>query len=71
MHERLPAWHQVVQTAVGLGIPVAAISVSLAYDDSYRRERTLANLIQAQRDFFGAHTNERVNKPGTFHSQWE
>lgn len=69
--ECLPAWRHVVQTAVGLGIPVPAISGSLAYYDSYRSERLPANLIQAQRDFFGAHTYERVDKPGIFHSSWE
>ncbi|MFN8491379.1 MAG: NADP-dependent phosphogluconate dehydrogenase [Caldilineaceae bacterium] len=69
--ERLPAWRHVVQTAVGLGIPVPAFSGSLAYYDSYRSERLPANLIQAQRDFFGAHTYERTDRSGTFHSQWE
>ncbi len=69
--ERLPAWRHVVQTAVGLGIPAPAFSVSLAYYDSYRSARLPANLIQAQRDFFGAHTYERTDKPGTFHSSWE
>jgi len=69
--ERLPAWRHVVQTAIGLGIPVPAFSGSLAYYDSYRSERLPANLIQAQRDLFGAHTYERVDKPGIFHSQWE
>jgi 6-phosphogluconate dehydrogenase len=69
--ERLPAWRHVVQTAVGMGIPVPAFSASLAYYDSYRSARLPANLIQAQRDFFGAHTYQRVDKPGTFHSNWE
>ncbi|MEX1018424.1 MAG: NADP-dependent phosphogluconate dehydrogenase [Litorilinea sp.] len=69
--ERLPAWRKVVQTAVGLGIPCAAFGVSLAYYDGYRSERLPANLIQAQRDYFGAHTYERVDQPGTFHSSWE
>lgn len=69
--ERLPAWRHVVQTAVGLGIPVPAFSGSLAYYDSYRSERLPANLIQAQRDFFGAHTYERVDKEGIFHSEWD
>jgi 6-phosphogluconate dehydrogenase len=69
--QRLPAWRQVVQLAVGRGIPVPAFSASLAYYDSYRSERLPANLIQAQRDLFGAHTYERVDKPGIFHSQWE
>jgi 6-phosphogluconate dehydrogenase len=68
---RMPAWRKVVQLAVGKGIPVPAFSASLAYYDSYRSERLPANLIQAQRDFFGAHTYERVDKAGTFHTQWE
>lgn len=67
---RLPAWRKVVQTAVGMGIPVPAFGGSLAYYDSYRSERLPANLIQAQRDFFGAHTYERVDQEGTFHSDW-
>jgi 6-phosphogluconate dehydrogenase len=69
--DRLPAWRHVVQTAIGLGIPVPAFSVSLGYYDSYRSERLPANLIQAQRDYFGAHTYERIDKPGIFHSNWE
>lgn len=69
--ERLPAWRHVVQTAVAMGIPVPAFSGSLAYYDSYRSARLPANLIQAQRDFFGAHTYERTDRPGIFHSQWE
>jgi 6-phosphogluconate dehydrogenase len=67
----MPAWRKVVQLAVGRGIPVPAFSASLAYYDSYRNERLPANLIQAQRDLFGAHTYERVDREGTFHSQWE
>jgi 6-phosphogluconate dehydrogenase len=69
--ERLPAWRHVVQTAIGSGIPVPAFSASLAYYDSYRSERLPANLIQAQRDFFGAHTYERIDQPGAFHTDWE
>ena len=68
---RLPAWRHVVQTAVGMGIPVPAFSASLAYYDSYRSERLPANLIQAQRDYFGAHTYERTDRPGVFHTDWE
>jgi 6-phosphogluconate dehydrogenase len=67
---RLTAWRRVVQTAVGLGIPVPAFSASLAYYDSYRSARLPANLIQAQRDHFGAHTYERIDQPGAFHSNW-
>jgi 6-phosphogluconate dehydrogenase len=63
-------WRNVVATAAELGIPVPAFSSALAYYDSYRSERLPANLLQAQRDYFGAHTYERTDKPGTFHSQW-
>jgi 6-phosphogluconate dehydrogenase len=63
-------WRFVIQTAVELGIPVPAMSASLAYYDGYRSARLPANLIQAQRDFFGAHTFERVDKPGSFHADW-
>lgn len=61
----------VIRTAIESGIPMPAMSASLAYYDSYRSERLPANLIQAQRDFFGAHTFERIDKPGTFHADWE
>jgi 6-phosphogluconate dehydrogenase len=69
--ERQPAWRRVVSLAVQAGIPVPTLSSSLAYFDSYRRERLPANLLQAQRDFFGAHTYQRVDKPGTFHTDWD
>ena len=68
--DRLGAWRKVVQLAVGMGIPVPAFSASLAYYDSYRSENLPANLIQAQRDYFGAHTYERTDQPGIFHSDW-
>ena len=64
------AWRHVVQTAIGLGIPVPAMGASLAYYDSYRSERLPANLTQAQRDFFGAHTYRRVDRDGVFHTDW-
>ena len=63
-------WRHVLATATTLGLPVPAFTSALAYFDSYRRERLPANLIQAQRDYFGAHTYERVDKPGTFHTEW-
>jgi 6-phosphogluconate dehydrogenase len=63
-------WRKVVSTAIELGIPTPAFSSALAYYDSYRSERLPANLLQAQRDYFGAHTYERVDKPGIFHSTW-
>lgn len=64
------AWREVVALAVKRGIPVPALSSALAYYDSYRSERLPANLLQAQRDYFGAHTFERVDKEGTFHFEW-
>lgn len=64
------SWRKVVSTAVTLGIPVPAFSSALSYYDSYRTERLPANLLQAQRDYFGAHTYERVDKEGFFHYQW-
>ncbi len=67
---RQEAWRYVVKTAVENGIPALAMSSSLAYFDGYRSERLPANLIQAQRDFFGAHTYERLDKEGTFHTEW-
>ena len=63
-------WRRTVGQAATLGIPIPAFSSALAYYDGYRRERLPANLIQAQRDLFGAHTYERTDKPGAFHSQW-
>ncbi len=63
-------WRHVVSTAALLGIPTPAFSAALAYYDGYRRERLPANLLQAQRDYFGAHTFERLDKPGTFHAEW-
>ena len=67
---RQAGWRHVVQTAVALGIPVPAMAASLAYYDSYRTERLPANLTQAQRDYFGAHTYRRVDRDGVFHTDW-
>jgi 6-phosphogluconate dehydrogenase len=64
------AWRKVVATAVENGIPVPGFSSALSYYDSYRTERLPANLLQAQRDYFGAHTFKRVDKEGVFHHQW-
>ncbi|MGH9372566.1 MAG: NADP-dependent phosphogluconate dehydrogenase, partial [Vicinamibacterales bacterium] len=68
--ERQEGWRYFVQTAIGLGIPVPAMGSSLAYYDSYRSERLPANLTQAQRDYFGAHTYRRVDRDGVFHTEW-
>ncbi len=63
-------WGHVVSLAVENGIAVPALSSALAYFDSYRTAVSGANLLQGQRDYFGAHTYERVDKPGTFHTNW-
>ena len=65
-------WRRVVAAAVGSGIPVPAYSSALAFYDAYRSERLPANLVQAQRDYFGAHTYERIDRPRGefFHTDW-
>jgi len=60
----------IIKSAIDMGIPVAGMSASLAYYDSYRSEWLPANLVQAQRDFFGAHTYERVDEKGVYHTHW-
>ncbi|MEJ2384012.1 MAG: decarboxylating NADP(+)-dependent phosphogluconate dehydrogenase [Xanthomonadales bacterium] len=66
------SWRRVVAAAARLGIPMPAIGAALAYYDSYRSERLPANLLQAQRDYFGAHTYERIDRPRGefFHTNW-
>ena len=66
------AWRRVVVTAVQMGVPIPAVSAALAFYDGYRSERLPANLLQAQRDYFGAHTYERVDRPRgeAFHTNW-
>ncbi|HEX6293446.1 MAG TPA: NADP-dependent phosphogluconate dehydrogenase [Herpetosiphonaceae bacterium] len=70
IQERDAPWREALRTATELGIPTPALSSALAYYDSYRAARLPANLIQAQRDYFGAHTYQRIDRPGTFHSVW-
>ncbi len=64
------AWRRVISLAVEQGVATPAFSSSLAYYDGYRRERGPANLIQGLRDYFGAHTYQRIDKPGAFHMRW-
>ncbi|HQE06129.1 MAG TPA: NADP-dependent phosphogluconate dehydrogenase [Tepidanaerobacteraceae bacterium] len=64
------AWRKVVSTAALKGVPIPSFSSALAYYDSYRTHTLPANLIQAQRDYFGAHTYERVDREGIFHTIW-
>ncbi|MBE9060455.1 NADP-dependent phosphogluconate dehydrogenase [cf. Phormidesmis sp. LEGE 11477] len=68
--DRQDAWREVIATAAKVGIPVPAFSASLDYFDSYRRGRLPQNLTQAQRDYFGAHTYQRTDKEGIFHTEW-
>ncbi|KAB1211393.1 6-phosphogluconate dehydrogenase, decarboxylating 3 [Morella rubra] len=68
--ERQSAWRRIVCLAINSGISTPGMSSSLAYFDTYRRERLPANLIQAQRDYFGAHTYERIDMEGSFHTEW-
>jgi 6-phosphogluconate dehydrogenase len=64
------AWRSVVTTAIRLGIPTPGFATALAYYDGLRAERLPAALVQGQRDFFGAHTYRRVDRDGTFHTEW-
>jgi 6-phosphogluconate dehydrogenase len=70
MQKAAPGWRRVTAAAAAAGIPVPALGASLAYFDSYRTARLPQNLTQAQRDAFGAHTFERVEKPGFIHFDW-
>jgi 6-phosphogluconate dehydrogenase len=70
MQAAQPGWRAVVGIAVALGIPVPAFAAALSYYDGYRSARLPANLLQAQRDYFGAHTFQRVDRPGVFHADW-
>ncbi|GKB78743.1 6-phosphogluconate dehydrogenase, decarboxylating 1, chloroplastic [Tanacetum coccineum] len=70
MVQRQAAWRRVVGLAISAGISTPGMCASLAYFDTYRRARLPANLVQAQRDLFGAHTYERVDRPGAYHTEW-
>lgn len=70
--EREASWRRVVQTAVTSGVAVPGMTASLGYFDTYRRARLPANLVQAQRDFFGSHTYQRTDDAeGWFHTVWD
>ena len=71
IQEHQAKWREAIIEAKRFGIPTPAFSASLDYFDSYRRGSLPANMIQAQRDFFGAHTYERTDKEGVFHTEWE
>jgi 6-phosphogluconate dehydrogenase len=69
--KRQGAMRYVITTAIGMGIPVYAMSSALGYFDAFRTARLPANLTQAQRDYFGAHTYRRMDREGSFHTEWE
>lgn len=71
LNTRQLAWRRVVTLAMANGVAVPSTAASLSYYDQYRRARLPANLIQSQRDFFGGHTYERLDKPGVFHTLWD
>jgi 6-phosphogluconate dehydrogenase len=64
------SWRAGCIHAINHGVPVPAFSTALSFFDGFRTARLPANLLQAQRDFFGAHTYERIDKPGVFHTDW-
>ena len=70
VERRQGSLRQVIRTAVGMGIPCLAFSSALAYYDAYRTDRLPANLTQAQRDYFGAHTYRRTDRDGVYHTEW-
>jgi len=71
LNEKQGSFRRVVQLGISVGISLPSFSASLAYFDSYRRARLPANLTQAQRDYFGAHTYERLDRAGSFHTEWQ
>ena len=73
IHESQVAWRQIIAISIENGLPIPGFSSAISYYDSYRADLLPARLVQAQRDFFGAHTYERVDKPRGqfFHTEWE
>jgi 6-phosphogluconate dehydrogenase len=70
LNRRHSAWRRIVSLCIASGIACPSLSSSIAYYDSYRRERLPANLTQAQRDYFGGHSYERIDRSGNFHAIW-
>ena len=72
MNKYQDSWRRAIVSAIEAGVPTPAFSTALAFYDGYRTERLPANLLQAQRDYFGAHTYERIDKPRGefFHTNW-
>ena len=70
LNDKHMSWRRIVTLCVASGVPCPALCASLNYFDAYRRDSLPANLVQAQRDFFGGHTYERTDREGTFHCAW-
>lgn len=71
LNARQMSWRRIVSLGISNGVALPSMSASLNYYDQYRRARLPANLVQAQRDFFGGHTFQRTDKEGTFHTLWD
>ena len=69
--EYVPAWRTAVSIALQSGVVIPALASALSYYDAYHHARLPANLIQAQRDYFGAHTYRRLDQQGSFHTDWQ
>jgi 6-phosphogluconate dehydrogenase len=69
--KKLPALRKIIQYSVAARIPVGGLMSTLGYFDAWCSEKMPTNLIQAQRDYFGAHTYQRVDKEGNFHTEWD
>ena len=70
INDLLPGTRSIISSAISSGIAMPAFAAAISYFDSLRSERMPSNLIQAQRDYFGAHTYELIGKEGVFHTQW-
>jgi 6-phosphogluconate dehydrogenase len=70
LKEREAGMRKIMAMAIGAGIPLSAMNTTLMYFDSFCSDRMPTNLIQAQRDYFGAHTYQRVDREGVFHTTW-
>ncbi|HTQ27555.1 MAG TPA: hypothetical protein VMI35_05475, partial [Puia sp.] len=71
LQSKKQALRTVIMNATQAGYPISGLAASLGYFDAYRNEKMPTNLIQAQRDYFGAHTYQRVDMAGVFHTEWE
>ena len=71
IQENLPSLRRIVSLAIANGVPVPTLANAITYIDSFRAQQLGANIIQAQRDYFGAHTYKRIDREGSFHHEWQ